>query len=523
MINLATLYFFFIILCGFSFLFKYFFFKCKKITNLDLIYGFYFILLLAIFFNFFFPLKFLLYPLIFIGTVSFIFNINYFKLKFSYYIFIILGIFFISLSNGIAVDSLVYHLQIIQKFNVNPIVLGFFNLDHRYGFNNPWHLIMSIFYFESDKINFIYYFNLIIFSILIYESLRLKNKKDYSHIFLILSVFFLFFYSIAHPSGNGIILTLLGSTDSDFPAAIFCIFSVYIFLSNKKFCFIKLPFFVLLSFFCKLSYAALFIFLVNPIFFSKKFLIFIIFPLIGFFIRNLFISGCIIYPLPSTCFNFSWSNIDLVILSNKILTSFARDVGPRLNYLNFDYTLNSFAWFNSWFMNYFIKNSLIQITALSLLIASITYLINFRINSKHSNKNIMIIYFFLLSLILWTRALDTRYIIGILVSINAYFITYFYFSNSLWNKINLNYKIIFIFFFLILVLKNHKNVNYFNKSIKKEEFSDYKYELKDSANLIYIPKNNNRCADTSLWCMYDEKRISINKKFYLTQINEVDG
>jgi hypothetical protein len=72
-------------------------------------------------------------------------------------------------------------------------------------------------------------------------------------------------------------------------------------------------------------------------------------------------------------------------------------------------------------------------------------------------------------------------------------------------------------------LKNHKNVNYFNKSIKKEEFSDYKYELKDSANLIYIPKNNNRCADTSLWCMYDEKRISINKKFYLTQINEVDG
>ena len=121
MINLFSLYFFFIILCGLSFIFKYFFFKSKKITNLDLIYGFYFILVLAIFFNFFIALKFLFYPLIIVGIISFIYNIRYFKLRFSYYIFIILGIFYISLANGIAIDSLVYHLQIIQKFNSNPI------------------------------------------------------------------------------------------------------------------------------------------------------------------------------------------------------------------------------------------------------------------------------------------------------------------------------------------------------------------------------------------------------------------
>jgi len=276
MINLFSLFFFFIILCGLSFIFKYFFFRSKKIINLDLIYGFYFILVLAIFFNFFIALKFLFYPLIIVGIISFIYNIRYFKLRFSYYIFIILGIFYISLANGIAIDSLVYHLQIIQKFNSNSIILGFFNLDLKYGLNTPWHLIMSIFYFENQNVDFIYYLNLIILSILLYEGFSFKNKS-FAFLFLLFSIFFLFFYSIIHPSGNGIILTLLGSPDTDISAAFFCILAVYIFLEKRKSNLLRLPFFILVCFFCKISYMALFLFLLNPFFFFKKILIFFLF------------------------------------------------------------------------------------------------------------------------------------------------------------------------------------------------------------------------------------------------------
>ncbi len=516
MINLFSLYFFFFNLCGLSFVFKKFFFKSKKIINLDLIYGFYLLLLLAIIGNFFIPLKFLFYPIVFVGTISFFFNIKYFKLKFHYYFFIILGIFFISLSNGIAIDSIVYHLQIIQKFNANPIILGFSNIDSKYGFNNPWQLIMSIFYFENHKINFIYYFNLIIFSILIYEGFCRKVKNFFSSIFLISAILFLFLYSFLHPDGNGLILTLLGSPDTDFPASIFCILSVYIYLKKKNSNCQHLPLFVLLCFFCKISYFFLFIFLINPIYFSKKNLILISIPLILYISRNLLISGCAIYPLPASCFGFAWTDVSATIKLNNILTSFARDIGPRLNYMNFEYTLNSFDWFKPWFINYFLRNSMIQITIFSSLIVLVFYLINLKKNFDHLNKNMTLVLFFILSLILWTRALDSRYILGILISMNAFSFTYIYLTCKSLNSLNFNFRILFILIFSLLILKNYQNINYFNKNVK-DEFVNYEYKLIDAVNLVYTP--HNKCADISSWCTYKlTTKFIINKNLHLIEI-----
>ena len=521
MINLLALYFFFFNLCGLSFIFKYFFFKSKKIINLDLIYGFYFLLFLAIFSNFFIPLKFIFYPVILAGTISFFFNIRYFKLKFYYYFFIIKGVFFISLANGIAVDSVVYHLQIIQKFNAYPIILGFSNLDSKYGFNNPWQLIMSIFYFDNQKINFIYYFNLIIFSILIYEGLCKKVKKFSSYVFLISSISFLFLYSFLHPSGNGLILTLLGSPDTDFPASILCILSVYIFLKKKNLNCQHLPFFVLLCFFCKISYFFLFIFLINPIYFSRKNLIIISIPLILYISRNLLISGCAIYPLPVSCFSFAWTDVPATIKLNNILTSFARDIDTRSNYMNFDYTLNSFDWLKPWFINYFLKTSIIQITILSSLLAIVSYLIDYKKILNVQIKNVTVFLFFAFSLILWTRALDVRYIFGILISINAFFFTLIYLISKSLYSFNFNFRIFSILIFFLLILKNYQNINYINKSTK-DEFANYEYKLIDAANLIYNPLN--KCADIYSWCTYESTtKIIINKNLHLIEIIKKNG
>jgi hypothetical protein len=519
MINLFSIYVFFIILCGHSFIFKYFFFRSKKITNLDLIYGFYFILVLAIFFNFFIPLKFLFYPLIITGIISFIYNIRYFKLRFNYYIFIILGIFYISLANGIAIDSLVYHLQIIQKFNFNPIILGFFNLDLKYGLNTPWHLLMSIFYFENHKVDFIYYLNLIVLSILLYEGFSFKNK-NFSFLFLLFSIFFLFFYSIIHPSGNGIILTLLGSPDTDTSATFFCILTIYIFLDKKKSNLLRLPFFILVCFLCKISYMALFLLLINPFFFSKKNIILIMFPIILWIIRNLLISGCIVYPFPISCFNFEWANIYSVKTFYQIATGYSRDWGLKLNYMNVEYTINSFAWFKPWLFNYFLKNSLIQITILSIFLGLLTYLKNLKNSFKFLEKRkfFYFILFLLMSFVIWFKAPDTRYIMGIIISINAYFILYVYFGNQWLFKIPINFRLILIFLFFSLIFKNYKNLNYFNKSIKNE-FVNYNFQLIDPIIGVYTPVNG-QCVDMNFWCVYEGNSISIKKKFYLLQVNK---
>ncbi len=521
MINLITLYLFFLNLCGLSFLFKYFFFKSKRIINLDLIYGFYFLLFLGIFSNFFIALKFIFYPVILVGTIFFLFNIRYFKLKFYYYFLIIAVVFFISLANGIAVDSIVYHLQIIQKFNANPIILGFSNLDSKYGFNNPWQLIMSIFYFNNKQLNFIYYFNLVIFSILIYEGLCRKEKKSISYIFLIFAISFLFLYSFIHPSGNGLILTLLGSPDTDLPASMLCILSIYVFLKKKNINCQHLPFFVLLCFFCKISYFFLFIFFINPIYFSIKNLILISIPLILYISRNLLISGCAIYPLPVSCFDFAWTDIPATVKLNNILTSFARDIGLRLNYMNFDYTLNSFDWLKPWFVNYFLKNSMIQITIFSSSLALVSYLINYKKNSYYSNRNITVFLFFVFSLILWTKALDVRYIYGILISMNAFFFAYIYLTCKSLNSFNFNFRIFSILTFFILFLKNYQNIYYINKNTK-DEFVNYKYKLIDAVNLVYNP--HNKCADFHSWCTYEStSKFIIRKNLHLIEITKKNG
>ena len=518
MINLFSLYFFFINLCGLSFVFKKFFFKSKKIINLDLIYGFYLLLLLAIIGNFFIPLKFLFYPIVFLGTVSFFFNTKYFKLKFHYYFFIILGIFFISLSNGIAIDSLVYHLQIIQKFNTNSIIFGFSNLEGKFGTNNPWQLIMSIFYFENSKINFIYYFNLIIFSILLYQGFILK-KKNFSSLFLIFSIFYIFFYSTIHPSGNGTFLTLLGSPDTDIPAAFLCILSIYIFFDGKINNLSKLPFFVLLCFFSKISYAALFIFLINPVFFSKKNIILITIPLILWVLRNIFISGCIIYPLAISCLDLEWANIEAVKTMHQIAVGHTRDTGLKLNYMDPEYIKNTFAWFYPWLVNYFFKNSLIQSVILCSVLAIFTYCITPKVNIEIVRKKIIFFFLFLIfSFFIWFQGPDTRYILGILISMCAYFVSYVYICNHWLNQISVNFKLIFVVLFSLLVIKNHKNIYHFNKSVKNEQFVKNKYMLIDSKNLIYTPKDGLPCADTSLWCVYIPTKLIIKQKFHTIEI-----
>ena len=522
MVNLFLLIIFLISVYGVSIISNKLFFLNQKNTLLeDFFSGIYLIILISLIFNFFFPLKFLNYFIIIFGT--FLFLINFKNLNFNFFsiILIISILYYISLSNGLAVDSKTYHLQIIEKFNSNKIIFGFSNLDFKYGNVSIWHLMLSTFYYDFNKIQIINYISITLFSILIYECFRKINDIKIESLFLIFCVFYLILYSIIHPSGNGTILTLMGSPDTDFPGMILFIISIYFYLLSFQNPKIKKYLLVVstICFLTKLSYIASVLLILRYIqldkkFFKNRLFISVSFLILLWSIRNIIISGCAIYPLTLSCFNFlSWNNIEEVKLLNQILTSYARDTGPRENFMDFEYTLYSFEWFMPWLKFYFLKNSLIQSI---LILISINFTIFFikKIKKQKINypKNLnFVIFLLLISLIIWMKALDTRYILGVLVSLVSILSILIFINLNFLQKIRKYFSFILITLLLLLIFKNFNNYKHIDL-INKKFVENNETELINESYNITRPSNNSFCLDVKEFCIYNVKDLKILKK-----------
>ena len=522
MVNLFLLIIFLISVYGVSIIFNKLFFLNPKKTLLEYFFsGTYIIILISLIFNFFFPLKFLSYLIVIVGIILFCKNLKNLNFNFFGLLLIISILYYISLSNGLAVDSKVYHLQLIEKFSSNKIIFGFSNLDFKYGNVSIWHLMLSTFYYDLNEIKIINYINITLFSILIYECFRKINDIKIESLFLIFSVFYLILYSVIHPSGNGTILTLLGSPDADFPGMILFIISVYFYLLSFQNLRIK-NYLLIVSTICfltKLSYFASALLILRYIqldkkFFKNKLFISTSFLILLWCLRNIIISGCAIYPLTFSCFNFlSWNNIEEVKLLNIILTSFARDIGPRENYMNFEYTLYSFEWFMPWLKFYFLKNSLIQSI---LILISIYFTIFFIKKAKKQKinypKNLnFIIFLLLISLIIWMKALDTRYILGVLVSLVSILSILIFINLNFLQRIRKHFSFILVTLLLLLFFKNFNNYKYVD-FINKKFVENNETELVNEYYNITRPSNNSFCLDVKEFCVYSVKDFKILKK-----------
>ena len=97
------------IILGYAYIFKLIFFKKNLvIKNLDFVYGFFLISLIAVFFNFFLPILYLKYILYIIGLSFFLISVYKKKIEINFYILILfLFIFsFFTYWNGNNVDSI---------------------------------------------------------------------------------------------------------------------------------------------------------------------------------------------------------------------------------------------------------------------------------------------------------------------------------------------------------------------------------------------------------------------------------
>ena len=86
-----------------------------------------------------------------------------------------------------------YHLQIINWLNLHKISFGISNLEIRFGFNSSWHSIIALMDLNVGKFSMKYYLSSIALSLVVYEVFRIKEKLNYSDIFLFLTISYLIF------------------------------------------------------------------------------------------------------------------------------------------------------------------------------------------------------------------------------------------------------------------------------------------------------------------------------------------
>ena len=524
------LFFIYLSLVGYSLFFKYSILKNTNniFYNLDIFYGLGLLVFISIVLNFFSPLIYLSPFIIITGIVFlFIFKRTIF-LKCNLFTFSIILFFFIFISYKnpyhLAADTPFYHLQTIKWLSNFKISFGLANLEPRYGLNSIWHIMISFFNMKIFNVNPIYHLNLIIYAVTFNEifSREEKNIKSLSFIYLYVTLSFILIYGFIHPAYNGTIFNNLGSPEVDIPSMFFFILSGYIFLKiNEDKNFTQLEILIILVIFCyltKLSYAISVLFILFIVFnfisfkyfLKKKFLFFII--LINFFwiIRNLILSGCGVFPLNFSCFDFLWTyeKKDLEIFSN-LITSFSRDTPLREKYYDFNHTLETFNWLIPWFKNYFLQTAILIICSVVSILSFISLILYFILKKKFPLKKEFFLFFSIcfLGIFLWFYAPEIRFGYGYIISIATLLasgVIYILINNQNFVKRHHLNLIIFIIYFAIFY-KNLNNYKKINLDIDhKFNYENFSIVSKYNNYIFFKPPSGNNCAFFIEICVYQE-------------------
>jgi hypothetical protein len=507
------------------------------INHSILLFAIYFIIFISFLWHLMLPLKYLFFFIIIASIIYSIKNLNFLnnlrkiKINLFYVIFIVIFIF-VSLSNTPIYDTMLYHHQVLNWFSDFAISKNLIEIDIRLGMVSPWHMFLSLFNHKINNYNLSFVANLIPFVILTLISIQALEKKlsSLSDFFLINCYAFIIIFSLIHPFGNGILLMELGSIGTDLAASIFFILSVYFFMkfyesenqNQKDLFFLYLIITCTLTFFSRISYVSIYILLLPILLNSlnKKYIlilsVFLALPILLFVIKNILTSNCLIFPIYQTCDLIGLDSYkELVRKYNENIISFQRSSPNHELFGNFESTNNTFLWFKPWFLNFFLKTSIFQISYFIIIILSLIIFID-KFTKKIINFNLnnfyIILFLFLISNIIWLIAPDARFSYGFLISFSMYL------SSILCKNFSKLYKsqiknVVFIGIFL-LCLKNYSNYEYLLK-LNKSDFYDYsKLIMIKKDKDLYIFKSNHDekfCYDIKNVCIGKDK---VNFKIY---------
>ena len=469
------------------------------------IFGYFFIQMIAVFINFFLPLSSITTSLISVIGICLFFYKNY-NIKRLLILFLIISfistilIFKTNLNN----DFSLYHGPFLSIISDNKIIFGLNNLHFRFGHISAqqyYEVIFTNYLFSEIGISVsiaVLFSSFIVFSL--YTISKDSNYLNITFLYLVILYFLLRAYRFSE-FGNDLIPNLI------------CIYILYIYIylyDNKK----KLNdndvqnIILTVVIFCSIiifSKLTLIVFTLLPIvlIIEKKiiFRIFknlrIVFPIIFvvlFLSKNLINTGCFLYPVTDNiCFETKWSSKKINSHSNSNIRSLQSEAWskawPERNKFQYEkYSeayIKNFNWLDSWMKKHFyvvLKNISIFIIFISFLF--ITLAIKGLKKNNLLRQNLKIIKFPLIitatGILFWfLKAPIYRYGFAYIIGFITLLFSVFLFQNKNLYKVKI-FKVFLIlaigFFFSknFIRINNSENLNVIDLSYKSRKNINYK-------------------------------------------------
>ena len=255
-----------------------------------------------------------------------------------------------------------------------------------------------------------------------------------------------------------------------------------------------------------------------------KKIFFFIFLISLWLLKNIFISGCIIFPLKQTCFeNLKYSNTKIVNIASNEAEAWAKGYPDSKSKISFDQYNSNFNWVGTWSKNHFkkVEKKILPLLILILILISFSffrknYYKNFRLKNIFNDKKLLyLIYFLTFYLVLWFLKFPVyRFGLSFISSLIIVLYVFLFISNTeeLFNK-----KILTIIlasgFFIICTkninrIVNKLNYNYYNApwppiySMKKNKnkIKNFKKIYKKNKDFLYFYSGGVECMYTSSPC-----------------------
>ena len=499
--------------------------------------------------NFFFSINKFITTLFLIIPIYIILKYRKVFFSFDYLKFILISsfllFFLIVESNVYRPDAGLYHLPYIKILNEEKIIFGLSNLHFRYGH------VSIIQYFSAFSNNLLFGSNGIVFAqgiiavavILNFLShlYNYNKSKIYNlHFFYILFFSIYIFYKMIRYSEYG----------NDASAHFIFFFLVSEILRNKRFNIDDFLYWLIIAVFIALNKTTMLLsfLLLIPFVFkikikeilkNRKFYFCIIFFVL-WMIKSLIVSGCLIYPIESSCLkNLSWTNIDKVIKVSsdsevwaKAWPEYKSSIGNDEKTLSNEEYLQNFRWLSYWSVKHlkYIINLLTPYILFNLILFCLLRIIyrNKNYNTfSVDNINYKLLALLGISILIWfLKSPIYRYGYSYIISFISFIFAIIFYKNFSHLNLKKTTNILLALFFVIFFSKNSLRIfnndnayfnypwpKYYSLKINNEVPKYKEYKLNNVK--FYSPINGYCMYNRNLCTNYESilKEIKIYKKY----------